>query len=78
MARNGAVEGEAVLIGGERLGRRVGSGQGRVLEGEGSAADSLSDRDAIADRRGNDIAKLLPWQVERDVIDQQLNKPVST
>jgi len=38
LARNGAVEGETVLIGCERFGCRVGPAQGRVLESEGSAA----------------------------------------
>jgi len=45
-------KGEAVPIGGERFGRGVGPGEGRVLQGEGSAAGPLSDRDPVADRGG--------------------------
>jgi len=42
---------EAVPIGGERLGCRVGPEQGRILC-EGSAAGPLSDRDPLPDRGG--------------------------
>jgi len=52
LAGDGAVQGEAVTIGGERLGCRVGPGEGRVLEGEGSSADALSCRDAVANGGG--------------------------
>jgi len=62
---DGAVQGEAVLIGGERLGCRVGSGQGRVLERESSTAGALSDRDAVADRGGVQmVQRVSGFQIE--------------
>ncbi len=52
LASDGAVQGEAVPIGGEGFRRRVGPGQSRVFEGECFTTGSPSHRDTVADRSG--------------------------
>ena len=52
MLVDGAVQREPVLVGGERLGCRVGPDQGRIVQCEGSASSTLAGRNAVADRGG--------------------------
>ena len=56
---------DAVLIGGEQLGGRIGPCMGRIRQGYSSAAGPLSDRDASAYRGGAQvIQRLSRLQVE--------------
>ncbi len=72
---DGTVQGEAVLIGGERLGRRVGASEYRVLHCERSAADPLSDRYPVADRGSIErVQRVSGFQIEPGlfrVLDQR-------
>ncbi len=66
LTRHGAVQGEAVLIGGEAFGCCIGPVEGGVLEGEGSAASARSDGDTVADGRGVQVIQgVSGFQVER-------------
>ena len=78
LAGNGAVEREPVLIGGEWFGRGVGAGERRILEGEGSAAGTLSNRDAVADGGGVQmVQRVSGFQVEPGLFGGFDEEPVS-
>ena len=78
LASDGAVERKAILVGGERFGRRVGPGEGRVLEGEGSAAGAGSHCDAVADRCSIQLVQCVGgFQVEPGLFGVLDEEPVA-